>query len=630
MQKKILSISLLVSGREATTEKCLDSLRGLLEQLDSELILVDTGCSGDLRKKLEQYTDRIISFTWCNDFAKARNAGLQQACGEWFLFLDDDEWFEDVGPIVDFFQSGEYREYEQAVYKARNYSNRDGSSYSEEWVSRMIHLREDTHFEGRLHEALMPTIGKCKKIDAFVHHFGYAYENEEERQAHFKRNVSILEPLMKEEPDNMRWWIQILPEYIGIKDCKRLRSAAKEALRKIHKVDKSFMNQCRGAFYSAVLTSFYMEEDYAAMEEWCRLYCADARNSQMTQCSLYALGAAGASMRNNPKDMEAYAEAYFQALSNYQMEEKTEQEQIIEESIIMVKDAVSEQKQQEMRLFWAQALAKQKKPEEFPEEERIRLQSYVEEQLAGNGEFLVLPELYWELSKANVLPLENILLELPLSQWMVQVGVLEQKNDIKIWGGIREHLMDLRTKEDIRYTYFFMHDANNLLMNSSMAEICNELDFETMTEFFQYFTESNLKYARSVYTQKAFEGKMEVLPESCRGAVWMEKMLTREEEDWNIRMEYLVKSVREYPVIGDLVKRYAHLIGERQEEQNQKAKEAADEMQVMAVQIKKQISTLMAAGMYAEAYEVVKQLRAMLPRDEELKILEQELEERFS
>ncbi len=630
MQKKLLSISLLVSGREATTEKCLDSLKGLLERLDSELILVDTGCKEDFRKNLEKYADRIISFAWCNDFAKARNAGLQQACGEWFLFLDDDEWFEDVAPIVDFFQSGEYREYEQAVYKARNYSEKDGSAYSEEWVSRMIHLREDTHFEGRLHETLVPTIGKCKKINAFVHHFGYAYENEEERQAHFKRNVSILEPLMKEEPDNLRWWIQILPEYLGIGDSKSLRNAAEEALRKIHKIDKSFMNQCRGAFYCAVLTSFYMDKDYEVMEERCKLYCKDARNSRMTQCSLYALGMAGARERNCPKDMEAYGIAYFKALSAFQSEKKTEQEQIIEESIIMVKDAVSEKKQQEMRLLWAEALAHQKKADDFPKEQRMELHSYVAEQLEGNGEFLVLPELYWELCDVGILPLEEMLLQLPLSQWMVQVGVLEQKNDIKIWGGIREHLMDVRTKKDIRYAYFFMHDANNLLMNSSMAEICNELDFETMTEFFQYFAESNLEYARSVYTQKAFEGKMEILPESCRGAVWMEKMLTREEEDWNVRMEYLVKSVKEYPVIGDLVKRYAHLIGERQEEQNQRAREAADEMQVMALQIKKQINTLMAAGMNAEAYEVVKQLRVMLPKDEELEILEQELKEKFS
>lgn len=105
MQKKLLTISVLVSGRKDTTEKCLDSLRSLRGRLDSELILVDTGCNEEMRQILERYTDQIIDFKWCNDFAKARNAALKQASGEWFLYLDDDEWFEDTTPVSDFLLS---------------------------------------------------------------------------------------------------------------------------------------------------------------------------------------------------------------------------------------------------------------------------------------------------------------------------------------------------------------------------------------------------------------------------------------------------------------------------------------------------------------------------------------------
>ena len=132
MSKILLSISLLVSGREDTTEKCLNSIQPLMEQIPCELILVDTGCGADLCKKLKQYTDQIIPFAWCDDFAEARNAGLRKAKGEWFLFLDDDEWFEDVSAIVSFFTSGEYMQYDQAVYKARNYSNLEGTAYSDD------------------------------------------------------------------------------------------------------------------------------------------------------------------------------------------------------------------------------------------------------------------------------------------------------------------------------------------------------------------------------------------------------------------------------------------------------------------------------------------------------------------
>ena len=84
--KPVLTISLLCSGRKNTTKKCLDSLKPIMEQVSSELIIVDTGCDEKTRELLSEYTDQVIPFTWCNDFAKARNVGLKAAKGEWFLY----------------------------------------------------------------------------------------------------------------------------------------------------------------------------------------------------------------------------------------------------------------------------------------------------------------------------------------------------------------------------------------------------------------------------------------------------------------------------------------------------------------------------------------------------------------
>ena len=50
----ILSISILVSGREETVGKCLDSLETLRRKVPCELILTDTGCAPQLWERLRQ------------------------------------------------------------------------------------------------------------------------------------------------------------------------------------------------------------------------------------------------------------------------------------------------------------------------------------------------------------------------------------------------------------------------------------------------------------------------------------------------------------------------------------------------------------------------------------------------
>ena len=111
-----LTISILVSNRKDTVPKCLESLRPLLEKVDSELIITDTGCDEELVSYMKKYTDNIVSFKWCNDFAAARNVGLNMAKGQWFMYIDDDEWFENVDELVSFFNSEEEKEYASASY----------------------------------------------------------------------------------------------------------------------------------------------------------------------------------------------------------------------------------------------------------------------------------------------------------------------------------------------------------------------------------------------------------------------------------------------------------------------------------------------------------------------------------
>ena len=171
--KMLLTISLLASDRAASLERCLDSLKPLLLQLPSELIIVYTGKNKQVLDVAERYTDQIIPFEWCNDFSAARNAGLQAASGEWFLYIDDDEWFEDVTEILDFFLHGQYRDFGSACYIVRNYTDWSGTSCTDYQAFRMSRVLPETAFKSPIHEQLEPMPKPCKYFNTYVHHYAY-------------------------------------------------------------------------------------------------------------------------------------------------------------------------------------------------------------------------------------------------------------------------------------------------------------------------------------------------------------------------------------------------------------------------------------------------------------------------
>ncbi len=217
MSKKIiLTISLLISNRPETVRKCLDSIQPLLEQVPSELILTDTGCGEQVRSIIEEYTDHIIDFEWCNDFSKARNAGLRQARGQWFMFLDDDEWFEDVTEFITFFNSGEYKKYGLGAYIQRNYLADGSNVYTDLPVGRMVRLEPDIKFVYSIHENFNRVPGEVKKFAAYVHHYGYAFKTKEDARAHSMRNVSLLLKEHEKAPKNMKHTLQLAQEYNAI------------------------------------------------------------------------------------------------------------------------------------------------------------------------------------------------------------------------------------------------------------------------------------------------------------------------------------------------------------------------------------------------------------------------------
>ncbi len=189
-----LTIGILVSNHIKYIRQGMESIRPLLEAVPSELIIVDTvgpeNSDGSL-DIVKEYTDKIYHFDWIDDFSAARNVAMEHAQGEWFLYFDDDEYFDDVKEIVDFFVSGECEKYNGCYYYTGDYIS--DKKYYLNVASRMLRRTPNTRFEGIIHEHFNEMYGPLKQFKAFTHHFGYLYETDEQKKKKNLRNINLLQ-----------------------------------------------------------------------------------------------------------------------------------------------------------------------------------------------------------------------------------------------------------------------------------------------------------------------------------------------------------------------------------------------------------------------------------------------------
>lgn len=207
----LVTISMLISNRIDTVEKCFESFRPLLEQIPSEFIAVDTvgdeksDGSVDVARK---YADKIVHFEWCDDFAEARNAGLKEARGKWLIYLDDDEWFDDVGPLIDFFSKPElYENYDRVSMMEHSYASVSQIEYGTNQFSRISVILPEAEFVDPVHEHLKGINYKNEYTikNTFIHHVGYIGKIGDKKT---DRNRKIMDKELKKHPENLHLWIQ--------------------------------------------------------------------------------------------------------------------------------------------------------------------------------------------------------------------------------------------------------------------------------------------------------------------------------------------------------------------------------------------------------------------------------------
>jgi len=207
---------MIVKNEAANLGECLSKVASFVD----EIIIVDTGSTDDTKGIAAYFTDKIFEFTWCDDFAAARNFSLSQAHNDWVLVLDADEYVErfsrqDVLKLVN------KKSRQHTVGRIQRINVLDDTVGSRKVFERINRLfnRNLFCYKGIIHEQVVLKDGShyaIELVDIAVEHIGYTSEILA-RSGKVARNIGLLEKALVDHPNDPYLYYQIGKSYYLLK-----------------------------------------------------------------------------------------------------------------------------------------------------------------------------------------------------------------------------------------------------------------------------------------------------------------------------------------------------------------------------------------------------------------------------
>ena len=207
-----VSVCIIAKNEEKNIEKCLRSIH----KHPFEIVVVDTGSTDRTKKIASRYADKLLDFTWVNDFSAARNFSIEAASHDWILVIDCDEFIEKIN-----FQEMQklMEQYPYAIGQLTRdnlcYNKRQELVHSTDLVERLFNRRLH-HYEGSIHEQVVRKDGTQAYGFTFpllITHTGYV-GTEEEIEAKAQRNITMLKAELKLHPEDPYLFYQLGESYM--------------------------------------------------------------------------------------------------------------------------------------------------------------------------------------------------------------------------------------------------------------------------------------------------------------------------------------------------------------------------------------------------------------------------------
>lgn len=201
-----LNIGMIVKNEEKRLRATLEALQSLRNAVDCRLIIADTGSNDGTVAIAQEFADIFLQITWENDFAKARNATLAEAKGDWFFYLDADEVLTEPEELIQFLNNTKLqKKYRSITLEIHNLVSEKRDVWKNFSSTRIFRIEPNTYFEGAIHEFYPRQLPFYELKRCHLKHYGYNNDDTVFMQQKSKRNLAIFDARVAQEiPDGSR------------------------------------------------------------------------------------------------------------------------------------------------------------------------------------------------------------------------------------------------------------------------------------------------------------------------------------------------------------------------------------------------------------------------------------------
>lgn len=218
-----VTAALIVRNEERLLPGCFQSLRGCVD----EIVVVDTG-SEDASVDISRNAGAVVLHRkWDQDFAAARNAGLDAVTCDWVLYIDADE-------RLHLPRGGAVADYLDASAIAANVHFRPKTGYTRYCEPRLFRNDRRLRFAGRIHETIVPVLREISvrhnlpiiQSEVEIDHLGYDGDQSEKHA----RNLPLLQAAVRTNPDRVYYWYHLAETLASLGRTEEALGAAREGL----------------------------------------------------------------------------------------------------------------------------------------------------------------------------------------------------------------------------------------------------------------------------------------------------------------------------------------------------------------------------------------------------------------